>query len=154
MEKIGIIANPRKPKAKETLQSLTGYLSKEGKSIILDEASARLIKRSKWKAKDNRAYARCDLVIVLGGDGTLLRAVRLLHGGEIPILGVNLGSLGFLTEATLGELYGTLNNVLAGRYRLPTVRQRPPAPRQTYHKSSLLPTRAPARHHDRCAWSN
>lgn len=118
MERIGIIANPQKPKAKETLRKLIGYLSKRKKSIILDEESARLIKRSWLKAKDNRVYARCDLIIALGGDGTLLRAVRMLKGREVPILGVNLGGLGFLTEVTLGELYGTLNNVLTGRYRL------------------------------------
>lgn len=118
MERIGIIANPQKPKAKETLKKLVSYLNKKRKSIILDEASARLIKRSRLRVKDNRAYARCDLIIALGGDGTLLRAVRILKGKEVPILGVNLGGLGFLTEVTLGELYGTLNNVLAGRYRL------------------------------------
>ncbi len=118
MERIGIIANPQKPKAKETLKKLVSYLSRKRKSIVLDEASARLIKRSRLGVRDNRAYARCHLIIALGGDGTLLRAVRMLKGREVPILGVNLGGLGFLTEVTLGELYGTLNNVLAGRYRL------------------------------------
>ncbi len=118
MKRIGIIANPRKPKAEETLKKLVSYLNKKRKSIILDEASAKLIKCSRLGVKDNRAYARCDLIIALGGDGTLLRAVRILKGKEIPILGVNLGGLGFLTEVTLGELYGTLSNVLAGKYKL------------------------------------
>ncbi len=118
MNRIGIIANPQKPKAKETLKKLVSYLNRKRKSIILDEASARLIKRSQLRVRDNRAYQRCDLIIALGGDGTLLRTVRMLKGREVPILGVNLGGLGFLTEVTLGELYGTLSNVLAGRYRL------------------------------------
>jgi len=118
MERIGIIANPQKPKAKETLKKLVSYLNRKRKSIILDEASARLIKRSQLGVRDNRAYARCDLIIALGGDGTLLRAARILKGARVPILGVNLGGLGFLTEVTLGELYGTLSNVLAGKYKL------------------------------------
>ena len=118
MNRIGIIINPKKPKARETLKKLVDYLNKRRKSIILEKISARLIQRPRLGAKDNRAYQRCDLIIALGGDGTLLRAVRILKGKEVPILGVNLGGLGFLTEATLGELYGTLSNVLAGRYRL------------------------------------
>lgn len=118
MNRIGIIINPKKPKARETLKKLVNYLNKRRKSIILEKISARLIQRPRLGAKDNRAYQRCDLIIALGGDGTLLRAVRMLKGKEVPILGVNLGGLGFLTEATLGELYGTLSNVLAGRYRL------------------------------------
>ncbi len=118
MERIGIIANPQKPKAKETLKKLVSYLSKMKKAIVLDEASARLIERSQLGVRGRRAYARCDLIIALGGDGTLLRAVRMLKGREVPILGVNLGGLGFLTEVTLGEFYKTLSDVLIGRYRL------------------------------------
>jgi len=60
------------------------------------------------------------LVVVLGGDGTLLAAVRALNGCEVPILGVNLGHLGFLTEIALDELYPTLEQFVAGRTALET----------------------------------
>jgi NAD+ kinase len=59
-----------------------------------------------------------DMVLVLGGDGTLLSVARLVEGHDLPILGVNLGSLGFLTELALEELYPALRNVLEGDYRV------------------------------------
>jgi NAD+ kinase len=61
-----------------------------------------------------------DLLVVLGGDGTLLSAVRALEGCEVPILGVNLGFLGFLTEVSLDELFPTLERVVEGSYSLDT----------------------------------
>ncbi|MFE8600844.1 NAD(+)/NADH kinase [Archangium violaceum] len=69
------------------------------------------------RVEDRELAARADLVVVLGGDGTLIHAARLLDGRPTPILGVNLGSLGFMTEIPVEELFLALDEVLAGRFK-------------------------------------
>jgi NAD+ kinase len=72
-----------------------------------------------WPRVEDRELAqRADLVVVLGGDGTLIYAARLLAGRTVPILGVNLGSLGFMTEVPVEELFFHLDEVLAGRFNV------------------------------------
>nr|WP_246356702.1 NAD(+)/NADH kinase [Pyxidicoccus fallax] len=70
------------------------------------------------RVEDRELAARADLVVVLGGDGTLIHAARMLGGRGVPILGVNLGSLGFMTEIPVEELYTTLESVMAGRFQV------------------------------------
>jgi len=70
------------------------------------------------RVEDRELSARADLTVVLGGDGTLIYAARLLAGRGVPILGVNLGSLGFMTEIPVEELFSTLEEVLAGRFQV------------------------------------
>jgi NAD+ kinase len=72
-----------------------------------------------WPRVEDRELAtRADLVVVLGGDGTLIYAARMLGGRGVPILGVNLGSLGFMTEIPVEELFTTLESVLEGRFQV------------------------------------
>jgi NAD+ kinase len=80
-------------------------------------ADRQLAQTLGWEAADEAALAqKADLVVVLGGDGTLIHAARLLRGREVPVLGVNLGSLGFMTEIPVQELFTALDETLDGRF--------------------------------------
>jgi NAD+ kinase len=119
MNTIGILARANLKQAGPAIAELVAWLRTRGKRACLEEATATL---AGAKATEGSLVAAgrdvaglADALVVLGGDGTLLAASRLLEK-PIPVLGVNFGSLGFLTEITLGELYATLNGVLEGRY--------------------------------------
>jgi NAD+ kinase len=114
MKKIGIIAKDI-PRANNAIARLTNWLSAKGKKVFLEEGAARTVRGAGYRARDLPALV--DMIIVLGGDGTLLSAARLVADSRknVPIFGVNLGSLGFLAEVSLDELYGNLEKALAGR---------------------------------------
>jgi NAD+ kinase len=117
MKRIGIIAKSRKPEARTILQELLPWLEARGVESILDEDTARLAGRADGRPKAGLP-ALVDLLLVLGGDGTLLSVARLVGARDVPILGVNLGGLGFLTEVTLEEIYTTLEAVFQGTYEV------------------------------------
>jgi len=103
-----IISKPQKPELRTILPELIGWLSRRGYSYIVDPDSASYIDASDPIEREEMPEQKPALVIVLGGDGTLLSAARAFAKTEIPILSVNLGSLGFLTEIPLGEMYPML----------------------------------------------
>jgi NAD+ kinase len=116
-EKIGIIARPRKSNLAKTVPPLLDWLAKRGIAALYDEeTAASLPAGSAAGSTREHVAANSRLLLVLGGDGTLLAAARVaaLHG--IPILPINMGSLGFLTSFTVDELYPALEDTLAGRY--------------------------------------
>ena len=115
MKRIGIIAKPHKPEARTILQELLPWLEGRGVEAILDEDTAGLAGKSGGQPKADLP-GLVDLLLVLGGDGTLLSVARLVGARDVPILGINLGGLGFLTEVTLEEIYATLDAVLQGTY--------------------------------------
>ena len=119
--RIGIVAKPDLVAARDTLAELRSWLdAREIATCWAPEAAALLADPpASVVARDDMAD-RVDLVVVLGGDGTLLAmADRIARAGrDVPILGVNFGSLGFLTEITRPELLGALSEVLEGRAQL------------------------------------
>ena len=113
MFKAAIISKPQKPEVATLLPQLISWLAQHKYQTLLDLDSAAYcnqpgIDRTKLPAEEP------DLVIVLGGDGTLLSAARAFANTKTPILSVNLGSLGFLTEIPLSDLYKTLENWING----------------------------------------
>ncbi|HLC20614.1 MAG TPA: NAD(+)/NADH kinase [Candidatus Methylomirabilis sp.] len=117
MKRVGIIAKPHKPEARTVLQDLLPWLEARGVEPILDIDTAGLAGRPGGQPKAD-VPGLADLLLVLGGDGTLLSVARLVGARDVPILGVNLGGLGFLTEVTLEELYQALDMVLQGTYEV------------------------------------
>ncbi len=94
---------------------LVRWLEEHGYDVVVDPETGRYLKRAKVVEREQLAARKPRFAIVLGGDGTMLAAARVLAQAAIPILGVNLGSLGFMTEVPLDELYPTLEAVLAAR---------------------------------------
>jgi NAD+ kinase len=93
---IGLIAHASKPEAKSLIAELSGKLRKAGLEVLLENYTAAAV-GEKGHVSTKEMAAACDLVVVLGGDGTLLRAVRHMAPVIPPIFGINIGSLGFLT---------------------------------------------------------
>jgi NAD+ kinase len=119
-QRVGIVAKLGSRDATHTAYELGEWLRRRGVEAALDEPTRRARGIEGQEGQEgqppfdpNEAY---DLVVVLGGDGTLLSAARTLAPG-VPILGVNLGNLGFLTEINRGELYPAMVQVLEGRYQ-------------------------------------
>lgn len=115
MKRIGIIAKGNKPEAIQVVKELVGWLKDRKVECFVDAAIAKAVSHP---ALDKQEMAGAvEMVVVLGGDGTLLAAARALQRKQVPILGVNLGGLGFLTEITLTELYPMMEAILRGEYK-------------------------------------
>ena len=99
-KRVGIVHKKMSAEAAETVPYVEQFLKQKGLDVLTDEA---------------QIGAEAELVVVLGGDGTLIHAASLLHGREAPILGINMGSLGFMTEVPQSEMYPVLEHILAGK---------------------------------------
>ncbi|GMQ89618.1 MAG: NAD(+) kinase [Gammaproteobacteria bacterium] len=114
---IGLISKTGDPGVTDTLVTLAADLGKRGLKVILDVSAAEhFVQPTEAVMKRTELAGECDLAIVLGGDGTLLNAARSLAEANVPVLGVNLGRLGFLADVSPGEMHERLDEILAGRY--------------------------------------
>lgn len=115
---VAIVSKPAHAVLPQVAPELVAWLGKRGYAVVGDRETARYARAVRAMDREKIARAKPEFVIVLGGDGTLLAASRAVSEHGIPILGVNLGSLGFLTEVPLAELYSTLETVAAGKSKV------------------------------------
>lgn len=115
MKTIAIISKPHKEELAEIVPQVAEWLTARGYQLVVDSETGAYAKGLAIEAREKLAQHHPEFVIVLGGDGTMLAAARMLAEDKVPILGVNLGSLGFLTEITIDELYTALEAVIEKR---------------------------------------
>jgi len=120
--RVGLVAKHRLDAAAGVLAEVAGWLEAQGIRTVFETETAVLAGLPPGRPTTTRDQLprACDMIVVMGGDGTLIgMAGRIAHAAvDVPIVGVNFGSLGFLTEITLAELYPTLEAVLAGKARI------------------------------------
>ena len=105
---VAIMSKPTKPELARIVPEVVDWLKARGYQIITDRETSNYCKGLESVAREDIAKQPVKFVVLLGGDGTLLSAARVLARSDIPVIGVNLGSLGFLTEVTIKDLFGAL----------------------------------------------
>lgn len=123
IKRIGIVLKPNQPDALRTVCELVTWLDKRGIALV----GTPEIERDRIQAETGCAVeqvpgeelaANVDLILVLGGDGTMIATARMLGDREVPVLGVNFGGLGYLAEFRIEELYQALESILSGNFRV------------------------------------
>jgi NAD+ kinase len=123
IKRIGIVLKPHQPDALKTLCELTEWLAQRGIELVggPDIERERVEHEtgcSVHEVEDEKLAESTDLILVLGGDGTMIATARMIGDHEVPVLGVNFGRLGYLAEFRIDELYPALESILSGNYRL------------------------------------
>lgn len=118
LTKIGIVTKRDNSHYKKLIVELAKYLKDKHKDIYFDNNSFKYIEGAKGGYSKEELLNKTDLVIALGGDGTLLKTARNTQRKKTLVLGVNLGTVGFLSEATPDNLYETLDKIFAGQYTI------------------------------------
>lgn len=123
IKRIGVVVKPHQPDALETLCRLTSWLSERGITLVgSPEIERERIEHQTGCAVEVVSEAelsrQVDLMLVLGGDGTMIATARMIGDAQVPVIGVNYGGLGYLAEFPLEELLPALDSILAGEYRV------------------------------------
>lgn len=116
-QRVGLIGKHADPSVKDSLLGLGKFLQRRGHQVLLEEQTAEVIDSDGLPTAPLPVMGRdSDLAIVVGGDGTLLHAARALAAHNVPLLGVNLGRLGFLADVSPDGMFESLEQILSGEY--------------------------------------
>jgi NAD+ kinase len=123
IKRVGIVVKPHQPDALKTVCAVVGWLGERGIDVVggpeIDRERIKLETGCVVAALEHSDMAASiDLMLVLGGDGTMIATARMLGDKEVPVLGVNYGGLGYLAEFRVEELYTALESILEGAYRV------------------------------------
>lgn len=123
IRRVGVVVKPHQPEALETVCRLVEWLDARGLKLVggldIDRAQIERETGCAIEAIEGEKLAeKVDLILVLGGDGTMIATARMIGDGEVPVLGVNYGSLGYLAEFRIEEMFPALESILEGNYRL------------------------------------
>jgi len=118
IKRVGIVSKPKKAEIREIVPPLIAWLHERAIEVFIDKETASIVESPARPAGRNEMSSLVDLLVVLGGDGTLLATARALNRKPVPILAVNLGGLGFLTVITREDIYPALESVLAGQAQI------------------------------------
>src|ERR1043165_9819613 len=123
IERVGVVVKPHQPDALKTICSLVEWLDKHSIKLVgTPEVEKERVEHETGCAIETVASEelarRVDLIIVLGGDGTMIATARMLGEREVPVLGINYGSLGYLAEFRMEEMFPALSSILEGSYKI------------------------------------
>ncbi len=113
---VGVITKPEAESARQTLVRLFDYLARNHHRTLVDDTVPASINKTFERGTREQISRQCDLAIVVGGDGSILSAVRTLAKTDVPIVGVNVGRLGFLADISPDDMETALDDILQGRY--------------------------------------
>ena len=114
---IALIGKYRSPEIAESLLALAGLLQSQGRAVLIEEATAAAVGSNGYAVANYETLGdRADLAIVLGGDGTMLNAARQLASFDVPLVGINQGRLGFMTDIALEAMKGSIAALLDGKF--------------------------------------
>ncbi len=116
IKRISIFGNPEKPDINQAVNMIIEKVAGHSVEIYIQDCLADVVGRDDLSVREDQLAECSDVVVALGGDGTMLRAARALLGSSIPLMGVNLGALGYLTDVPLTELPESIDLLLSGEY--------------------------------------
>jgi NAD+ kinase len=122
IKRVGFVIKPHAPRVDKILVELIRYFETRRIECLLEDVAAMKLQRNDGVPREN-VPEKVDLVIVIGGDGTLLSIAHLAAQKNVPVMGINLGRLGFLTEVPLDEMYLTIDAFLEGNSKIISSRQ-------------------------------